>query len=81
MEKLIDKFLMHLETEKNYSLKTVDTYKFNLEVFSLFLKKEHINYKKITYLELRQYVIYLYNKNLSKKSISQHISTVKSFFN
>lgn len=81
MEKLIDKFLMHLETEKNYSLKTVDTYKFNLEIFSLFLKKEQINYKKITYLELRQYVIYLYNKNLSKKSISQHISTVKSFFN
>lgn len=81
MEKYVHDFLYYLETEKEYSNMTIISYKESLDIFLTFLKVEcYSNIKEIDYRCIRNYLTYLYNKNYSKKSISRHISTLRSFF-
>ena len=75
----IDKFIEYLNN-KNYSEHTTNSYKKDLAFFIDFLKQENINIKKTDYKLLRKYLTVLYEKKYSKKTISRHISTLKSFY-
>ncbi|MDD5669880.1 MAG: tyrosine recombinase XerC [Candidatus Omnitrophica bacterium] len=78
MEKHIDKFIRYLEIERNYSKHTVLNYHLDLEDFKTFLSDADI--EKVDYLTLRKYLAGLKEKNLSAKSISRHISSIRTFF-
>ena len=74
----LDKFLSYLEIEKNYSLHTLVNYRVDLKELEDFLQGRDL--KQIDYFLLRKFFAYLTGKNLSKRSISRKISTLKSFF-
>ncbi len=79
----IDKFLNYLNIEKNYSAHTITNYKADLEEFKNFLvsgKDEGSDIKAIDYFFLRKFLSRLSEKNLSKRTLSRKISTLKSFF-
>jgi len=77
MKKHINNFYIYLEG-KNYSLNTINSYKKDLNQFAAYCKD--INIKNIDYEFIRKYLHTLYDKKYSSKSISRHISSLKSFF-
>lgn len=77
MEKILDNFYEYLE-EKNYSSNTILSYKKDLDQFKIYSKD--MNIKNIDYEYIRKYIHFLYEKKYTSKSISRHISSLKSFF-
>ena len=74
-------FLRYIEVEKGYSKETVKGYERDLLLFHSFLKQENISHlKKVDYSILRMYLMSLYEKKYSKKTISRVISSLRSFF-
>lgn len=78
MSEYIDKFLKYLKIEKNYSINTIESYKKDLLEFNEYLKKKKI--KDVDYKFIRDYLAYMYQKKYMKKTISRHISTLRSFY-
>lgn len=80
MKKEMDSFLEYLEVEKNYSEHTTKNYRKDLEDYEKYLKQEKRNIKDTDYKFIRNYLIVMYNKKYSKKTIARHISTLRSFY-
>ncbi len=74
-EKYINDFLLYLELDLNYSKNTIDTYGNNLKQLDKFLNKDLL---KITEKDLENFI---FNLNLKASSISNYLSTYKSFYN
>ncbi len=79
---MMNEFLQYLQYEKNYSTHTVLSYHTDLLQFCNFLqtKPDQLNPKEITALQIQQWVLSLMNDNLSARSLSRKISTLKSFW-
>ena len=77
MKKELNDFYEYL-TLKNYSNNTVSSYKKDLTQFYDYSKNRNIN--DIDYEFIRSYLFFLYDKKYTSKSISRHISSLKSFF-
>ncbi|SES74836.1 tyrosine recombinase XerC subunit [Oceanobacillus limi] len=74
-------FIEYLQIEKNASPYTVKYYSYDLETFFLFLQQEDI--REITEIDqriVRVYLTKLYDQQLSRKSVSRKISSLRSFF-
>lgn len=81
MQKVIDSFITYLEVEKSYSFYTIKNYQEDLKSFMAFLSKENIDHlKDIDFRVIRLYLKTLYDKNYAKKTISRHISSLRSFY-
>ena len=81
MNDIILKFLDYLKYERNYSDKTIDGYYKDLIIFLEFLNDNNIKkYGEVEYQDIRLYINYLYDLNYSNKTISRHISSIRSFF-
>jgi tyrosine recombinase XerC len=78
MERYIEKFIRYLEIEKNYSAYTITNYRLDLEDFAQFLGQANI--ESVDYLTLRKYLSLLKEKNLTSRSVSRKLSTLRSFF-
>jgi len=78
MERHIEKFLRYLEIEKNASSHTILNYRLDLEEFRAFLKD--IDVTSVDYLFVRKYLAYLKEKNLTVRSVSRKLSSLRSFF-
>jgi integrase/recombinase XerC len=77
----IDKFLNHLEIERNYSSHTLINYHIDLEEFKSFcLSNNKKDIKDIDYFFLRKFLSSLSEKKISKRTMARKISTLKSFF-
>lgn len=74
-EKSINEFLNYLKNVKNYSNKTIESYKKDLLNF-----KTVINKKQIDYQDIRDYLAFLYKQNYKKTTISRHLSSLRSYF-
>lgn len=70
-------FLDYLLIDLKYSQNTIDTYKYTLEEFYEFLKKD---LKKVTENDINKYKEYL-NKKDSAKTINHHLNVLTSFYN
>ncbi|HLR40076.1 MAG TPA: tyrosine recombinase XerC [Virgibacillus sp.] len=76
-----DSFIEYLQIEKNASPYTVKYYLNDLETFFVFLNKEGItDLKLIDQSIVRLFLTELYNLNLSRRSVSRKISSLRSFF-
>ena len=73
----INKFLKYLKIEKKYSEHTIKSYEIDL----LELYDFNTNLLKIDNKLVRQYLDYLYSKNLKRNSISRKLSSIRSFYN
>lgn len=73
----IDDFNQYLLLEKKYSSNTADSYKEDLEHFARYFKNKSL--KQIAKQDINTYISYLTN-DLSTKSLSRHISCLKTFY-
>lgn len=81
MDNLTNKFLEYLKYERNLSRYTILNYGEDLKEFNLYLIKKNIeDIKNIDYETIREYLIIMHNKKLSKRSICRHISCLRTFF-
>jgi tyrosine recombinase XerC len=78
VDKYIEKFIRYLEIEKNYSPNTILNYRLDLEDFRGYLGE--LACEKIDYLFLRKYLAVLKEKNLGSRTVSRHLSALRSFF-
>jgi tyrosine recombinase XerC len=78
MDRLIERFVRYLEIEKNYSSHTVLNYRLDLDDFIKFLGESPI--ETVDYLLLRKYLAILKEKKLGSRSMSRHLSALRSFF-
>ena len=70
-------FINYLLIDKKYSDDTIKSYKNDLKNFCLFFDKD---IKNINKEDLRRYLVYLKEENLSEKSIAHNISVLRSFY-
>jgi len=80
MNKEVSIFLNYLQNEKKYSEYTIENYHRCLENFYQYLKEKKVTLKEVDYNFLRTYLVYLYEKDYSKKTICLQISSLRSFF-
>ena len=78
MDKLINDFINYLKIERNYSEHTIISYKTDLEEYKEYLNNKDI--KDTDYKFIRTYLTYMFEKKYEKKTISRHISTLRSFY-
>lgn len=78
MDKLINDFLKYLDIERHYSEHTIISYRTDLEEFKEYLGNKNI--KDTDYKYIRNYLTYMFDKKYEKKTISRHISTLRSFY-
>ena len=81
IEEAINKFLEYIEFELNYSSLTKESYARDLSLYKDFLNMQKINYLDINKEEVMNYLKYLDNLKFTNKTISRHLSTLRSFYN
>ena len=79
---MIDKFLEYIQQEKRYSPNTITSYRKDLEDFQLFLMdREGLeDLQEVEKKMVRNFIVFLSEKGLTKRSINRKISTLKSFY-
>ena len=79
---MIDKFLEYIQQEKRYSPNTITSYRKDLEDFLSFLMdREGLEeLQKAEKKIVRNFIVFLSEKGLTKRSINRKISTLKSFY-
>ena len=76
----IDDFLDYIYLEKKYSSNTLRAYRKDLNEFYNFINKDSINYPKdVKKKNIHEYLYYLSVKNLSSKTVSRKLASIKSF--
>lgn len=79
---MIDEFLEYIQQEKRYSPNTITSYRKDLEDFQLFLMdREGLeDLQEVEKKMVRNFIVFLSEKGLTKRSINRKISTLKSFY-
>ncbi len=81
MNKEIQDFTKYIQLERRYSIHTVEAYNRDLNQFQEFLNQIYlINIVKAEYPQIREWVVYLNNQEISNRSINRKITTLKSFY-
>ena len=76
--KYIDDFLEYLEVVKKHSIHTVNNYKVDLLDFYEFNKEKLFNVDRDI---VNRYMQYLFDKKVSRATISRRLSSLRSFYN
>jgi len=77
----IDKFVVHLEIEKNLSVRTIEEYAKDLKDFNGFLKGVgEGDLKSIDHLSIRRYLAHLRERGVRKVTLARRLSTLRVFF-
>jgi integrase/recombinase XerC len=80
--RLITAFLTYIESEKQLSAKTCESYEATLKDFAQFLSSQSIeHWSQVSHPTMRQFVARLHRQGLTAKSITQKLSALRSFFN
>src|SRR5690625_3421394 len=80
-EEYLQRFMNYLTVEKNASTNTIHFYSKDVEMFITFLKKEHIDQAKdVNQQTIRLFLTELYNRHLSRLSVSLTISCLRTFY-
>ena len=81
MKNNIDSFIEYITFQRRYSPATITNYVKDLDDFEGYIKELNINsIRQIDYNVIRGYLMALRERKYAKKTISRHISTLKSFF-
>ena len=80
LEEIQQAYLYMLKVERQFSEHTLKSYYDDLEQFNDFLNQEYLSLKTFEYKDARNYLSYLYSKNLKRTSVSRKISTLRSFY-
>lgn len=80
MKENIEKFLEYLEYQKKYSENTISAYEKDLEELSNYIQNRKLNYEKLEYKDVTDYMMYLSDKKMKAGSINRHLSSIRSFY-
>lgn len=81
MKKIVIDFLEVLQFEKKYSENTTLNYKNDLDDFVTYITElGYSKFSDVDYQTIRKYLTYLYDKKYTNKTISRHISSLRSLF-
>ncbi|SHF51321.1 tyrosine recombinase XerC [Ornithinibacillus halophilus] len=79
--KELNSFITYLKIEKNASPYTIEYYKNDLEKLFSFLNTEGIaSLNDVDHKVIRVFLTFLYEQQLSRRTVSRNISTLRSFF-
>ncbi|MGJ0457113.1 tyrosine-type recombinase/integrase [Aliarcobacter cryaerophilus] len=81
LQEAIKLFESHCIYEKNLSIKTIKAYKIDLNQFLKYKNSEDISLEMFDKLYLKDYIKYLFEKELKAKSVKRKIGTLKTLFN
>lgn len=77
----IAQFIEYMQIEKSASKLTIQAYYKDLEQFYKFLQAEDIkSWQDVHYGVIRHYLTLLYENGLSKRSVTRHLSSLRSFY-
>lgn len=79
--KYIDKYLEYLKVERKYSNKTILSYKDDLIEYNEFLGNNFTNILNINMNIVNNYMKYLYDRKITKSSISRKLSSIRGLYN
>ncbi len=70
-----------MKYQKNYSEKTIENYELDIIKYEQFLNVNNLDYTKISYLNITDYLIYLNKLDLKSSSIARNLSALRSYYN
>ncbi|MCK6087700.1 tyrosine recombinase XerC [Staphylococcus warneri] len=73
-------FLYMLKVERNFSDHTLKSYRDDIVQFNDFLYQESLDLNDFEYKDARNYLSFLYLKNLKRTTVSRKISTLRTFY-
>lgn len=82
-EQLLQKFMQYLSVERHYSELTVKAYRSDLQHFQTFLSEDAgkpVAFKKVTTVDVENYLDYLTQKKYASRTITRKISALRTFF-
>ena len=78
---LVESFLKYIEQEKRYSLHTVQAYRTDLAQFTDFMTTTfELAPEAVTYVQVRDYMVYLVENKIGANSIGRKMSALRSFY-
>lgn len=77
---LVEKYLNFLFNQKGYSQNTINSYKYDLNLFCVFLNDNTWNLLEVDEDIVNIYLSYLHKEQLNKKSINRKITAIKKFY-
>jgi tyrosine recombinase XerC len=75
---LVEKFLLYLEVERNYSPHTLLNYHLDLREFLDFLGDTSV--EKVEYLHFRKFLAQLHERHYRPRTLARKLSSLRSFF-
>ena len=81
LQEAIKLFESHCIYEKNLSAKTIKAYRIDLNQFLKYKNSEDISLEMFDKLYLKDYIKYLFEKELKAKSVKRKVGTLKTLFN
>ena len=78
--KYLNAFLNYLNYELNYSPKTIISYEENINYFLSYLTTQKINYLSLNKEDIRGFLKHLDQENYSNASISQMLSSLRTYY-
>lgn len=73
-------FLYMLKVERHFSDHTLKSYHDDIMQFNDFLYQESLDLNDFEYKDARNYLSFLYSKNLKRTTVSRKISTLRTFY-
>lgn len=80
MKKMLEEFLDYIKKQKNYSVNTVKNYEIDITEFSEYLDKKNFDYLDVNHDFIKKYLMELYNRKLSRATVSRKLSSLRSFY-
>ncbi len=80
MKDIIYEFLDYILNEKNYSDYTETNYEIDLFKYEEYLNNNKLNYLKVKYKDISEFIIYLKKSGYKSTSINRTLSALKSFY-
>ena len=80
MNDRIREFIEFIEKQKKYSNNTIKNYQIDILEFEKYVKENNINYLYVDYDFIKGYLMLLYEKKISRASVSRKLSSLRSFY-
>lgn len=77
---MLKKFISYLDSERGYSKYTIKNYELDILDFINYCKCNKLDEYKLTYNDVKSYLVKLYDKNYKAKTISRKISSLRTFY-
>lgn len=82
MEHLVDTFLLHLKVERGLAKNTLDSYRRDLNKFSVYLRRTGVtSFQGVQRLLIMSFMEDLHSQRRAAATISRNLAAIRSFFN